>query len=110
MLSGKTPTKAEKKRIDAICEFGCIVCYLYLDIYSPALPHHIDGKTKPGAHYKTIPLDSPHHDYGGREGEALHKNKYQFVKRFGSELYLLEQINELIGFDGETLEWINEKG
>lgn len=107
MLSGKTPTKAEKKRIDVICEFGCIVCYLYLDIYSPALPHHIDGKTKPGAHYLTLSLCDPHHSPYGEEGVALHSNKTRFVDNFGTELELLVKINELIGFDGETLEWIN---
>lgn len=105
MLSGKKPTVAEKKRLDIICEFGCIVCYMYLNEYSPALPHHIDGKTKPGAHYKTIPLCDSHHSPYGYEGVALHKNKHQFVKRFGTELILLNDINHLIGFDGETLEW-----
>ena len=106
-FSGKTPTKAEKLRLNRICEFGCIVCHLYLDVHSPALPHHIEGKTKKGAHYKTIPLCAPHHDYGGEEGVALHKNKYQFVKNFGSELDLLDKINALIGFDGVKFEWVN---
>ena len=77
---------------------GCIVCKLYLDCYTPAEIHHIDGKTKPGAHLKTIGLCFRHH----REGVnnelyvSRHPNKREFEKRYGTEQEILKKVNREI--------------
>ncbi len=97
-------TKDEKKRLDLICEFGCIVCFNEMQIYSPALPHHIDGRTKPGSHFKTIPLCPKHHESGGVNGIAFHSTgKKIWEEKYGNQCDLLEQVNELIGYDNGTI-------
>ena len=94
-MRGSAPTKAEKHRFDIIGKIGCIVCKQYLGLFSPCSPHHIDGRTKPGAHKKTIGLCGQHHQTGG-PGVALHANKYRFEQKFGTELELLSYQNRLI--------------
>lgn len=60
--------------------------------------HHIEGKTKPEAHLKTIPLCFRHH----REGVnnelyvSRHPFKHEFEERYGTEESLLQKVKELI--------------
>jgi hypothetical protein len=89
------PTKADKKWFDAICELGCIVCRNEFGMFSPACPHHIDGKTKPGAHRETIPLCGAHHQTGGR-GVAIHPHTAVWEELHGNQYDLLEQVEGLI--------------
>lgn len=96
MLKGRTPTKAEKDWMDSIVKLGCIVCRLYHHCESPAAVHHIEGKTKHNAHFKTIPLCSLHHQHGGY-GIALHAGKKAFSDKYGTEAELLEQVKQLVG-------------
>lgn len=43
-------------------QIPCIVCSEFMGIPgSPAEIHHLDGKTKPGAHLKSISMCSRHH-------------------------------------------------
>ena len=97
-MKGKRPNKAEKEWLDAITELGCIVCLREHEVFSPAMPHHIDGKTKPGAHYNTIPLCAAHHQTGGCGGDcvARHVNKFQFEQTYGNEAELLEHTRRLV--------------
>ena len=97
-MKGRAPTKEEKKWLDAVCEIGCIVCINEHNVYSPAVPHHLDGKTKPGAHFATIPLCGRHHQTGGCGGNcvARHQNKFQFEKMYGNEAELLEQTRRMV--------------
>jgi len=60
-MKGRTPTTREKEWMAAARETGCIVCSEFLGVDTPAAIHHIDGKTKPDAHYMTIPLCGKHH-------------------------------------------------
>ena len=84
--------------MDSISNFGCIVCKLFYQCDSPAEIHHIDGKTKPEAHLKTIPLCFRHH----REGVnnelyvSRHPFKHEFEERYGTEEILLQKVKELI--------------
>jgi Recombination enhancement, RecA-dependent nuclease len=94
-MKGRSPKKSDKDRYDKMYEMGCCVCKKYLNVWSPASPHHIDGRKKPGAHQLTIPLCGAHHQTGGY-GVALHFNKTKFISNFGSEMELLEYTNENI--------------
>jgi len=84
--------------MNSIVQLGCIVCRVHYDCDSPAEVHHIDGKTKPDAHLKTIPLCFRHH----REGVnsefyvSRHPFKHEFEERYGTEESLLQKVKELI--------------
>lgn len=84
--------------MDAVTAIGCIVCREHLAEYTPAEIHHIEGKTKPGAHFKTIPLCFLHH----RSGQdthlftSRHPYKKRFQQRYGTEAELLERVKELV--------------
>ena len=94
-MKGRRHTKADKERFSKIVDIGCIACKRYHAVFSPCAIHHIDGKTKPGAHKKTIGLCGAHHQTGGY-GVALHSGKAVFEKKYGTEQELLEYQNELI--------------
>lgn len=97
-MKGRNPNKQEKLWMSSIVQLGCIVCRVHYDCDSPAEIHHIDGKTKPDAHLKTIPLCFRHH----REGVnselyvSRHPFKHEFEERYGTEESLLQKVKELI--------------
>ena len=103
-MKGRQPNKQEKLWMDSISQVGCIVCKLLYDAYTPAEIHHIDGKTKkasedyPGCHMLTIPLCYEHHREGSNNEMYVsrHPFKAEFVKRYGTEMYLLEKTKELL--------------
>ena len=64
-MKSRNPTRAEREWMDAITNHGCVVCQREFGIFTETEIHHLDGKTKPGAHLKSIPLCYRHH----REGE-----------------------------------------
>jgi len=94
-MRGRSPTAKEKHHLNKVGELTCIVCILQNLGDTPAAIHHINGKTKPGAHFLVIPLCSLHHQNGGY-GVALHAGKKEFERKFGTESYLLEQTNKLL--------------
>lgn len=94
-MKGRAPTAEEKRHLSRAGEMPCIVCTLQHLGDTPAAIHHLDGKTKPGAHFLVIPLCSLHHQNGGY-GVALHAGKKEFERRYGTETYLLEQTNKLL--------------
>ena len=91
-------TKDELDRLQKIADIGCIICKLYEEEYSPCSIHHLDGKTKPGAHFKTIGLCGRHHqsDDANPLYDSVHGNKFRFEKRYKSQAELLKITNELI--------------
>ena len=99
-MKSRNPTRAERDWMDAITNHGCVVCQREFGIFTDAEIHHIDGKTKPGAHLKTIPLCYRHH----REGEdcngytSRHPYKKRFEGRYGREEELLEALQRELGF------------
>lgn len=96
-MKGRTPTKAEREWMNDICEkIGCIVCLNHHYHDTPASPHHMEGRTKPGAHFLTIPLCAIHHQTGG-EGVAFHATgRKTWEKQFGTERELLQQCKDII--------------
>ena len=95
-MKGKTPTKAEKQFHDRMASIGCIACRKD-GISNPVVSiHHIDGRTKPGAHMKVLPLCGPHHQTGGESAPAILPWKARFEAKYGSQTELLNECLELI--------------
>lgn len=97
-MKGRTPTKAEREWMNAITGLGCIVCWVHKGCQTPAMPHHIDGKTKPDAHFNTIPLCHLHHQGGAdcHEYVSRHPYKARFEQRYGTEQELLQKCKEML--------------
>lgn len=98
-MKGRTPTRYEKHIHDRMAsEIGCIACRkegirnMHVSIY------HIDGRTKPGAHLKVLPLCAGHHQDGtGAPGLiAVHPWKRRFEEKYGIQLELLEECMEIL--------------
>lgn len=100
-MQGRAPNKKEKQWMDSISNFGCIVCKLFYQCDSPAEIHHIDGKTKPEAHLKTLPLCYKHHREGVNNDMYVsrHPFKKEFESRYGNQYDLLERLKELVEND-----------
>lgn len=92
-MKGRKPSKAEQEWLSKICDLGCIVCLMEGHGYSPAMPHHLIGKTAIGAHFETIPLCHAHHQggYDNEECVSRHPYKARFEARYGTESELLQE-------------------
>lgn len=90
-MKGRKPTKEEKEYMDRVVALGCCVCRLFHGVESPCEIHHIDGKTKEGAHFMTIGLCYNHHRSKKRIFECVsrHPWKNAFELRYGTEERLL---------------------
>ncbi|MBI8355370.1 DUF968 domain-containing protein [Pseudomonas aeruginosa] len=98
-MKSRTPTRYEKHIHDRMAsEIGCIACRkdgirnMHVSI------HHIDGRTKPGAHLKVLPLCAGHHQDGTGAPEliAVHPWKRRFEEKYGAQLELLEECMEIL--------------
>ena len=99
-MKGRTPTKDEARHLFLVREMGCIVCRKF-GKSTPGVPHHIDGKTKPGAHFTTINLCQNHHQTSdsvnkpplwiSRHGDG----RRAFENRYGTEAELLRETNNI---------------
>lgn len=91
-MKGRSANAVDKKWMDDITQLGCCVCHRQFNVTTPAEVHHIDGKTKQGAHLNSIPLCYKHHRSG--EDNASYTSRHPFKKRFedryGSQKSLLE--------------------
>ncbi|ENC6657593.1 hypothetical protein ABKY47_002042 [Aeromonas hydrophila] len=61
-MKGRTPTADERRIMDAIGRLPCICCTLRGRTNPVISLHHTDGRVKPDAHKKVLPLCSGHHD------------------------------------------------
>jgi len=92
-MKGNAPTVEQKKFYDAIAKLGCVACHIDGNFNPIVSIHHIDGRTKPGAHDLVIPLCAGHHQDGtggDKSMIAVHPWKKRFEQRYGSQLDLLE--------------------
>lgn len=88
---GRTPTAEERRVMDAIAQIGCIACLKDGHANPWISLHHIDGRTKPGAHQLVLPLCAPHHqqdDTDPLQRPSVHGRKATFTARYGTELDL----------------------
>ena len=102
-MKGNTRTKADIEFQDKVAQIGCIVCLNNGIENHEVSIHHIDGRTKPGAHRKVLPLCYPHHqgvdNQNPKRWFTLHGNKAEFERNYGNQYDLLEQCMELICSD-----------
>jgi hypothetical protein len=99
-VKGSTPTKAEKELWSRMAGLGCVACLQDGIRNSLVSIHHIDGRTKPGAHKKVLPLCAPHHqqdDTDPMHRIAVHPNKAKFERQYGTQIELLHQVMLLLG-------------
>ena len=95
-LKGRQPSMEEAHHMADVVELGCIVCR-NKGLFSPAEIHHIEGKTKPNAHLKVLPLCFIHHRVGNDiEPIRRHPYKKRFEEAYGTEEELLKQVYEIL--------------
>lgn len=103
----KHVTKAEKARMDAVAELGCVVCGAW-----PVELHHLrtgeDGQNvgmgKRGNNTRVVSLCPMHHRLGGF-GVAIHGGPHEFAKNFGEDSVLLARVEDMLkgaGVDSTT--------
>lgn len=97
-MKGSTPSKAERELWDELASLGCIACRKDGRHNSMVSIHHIDGRTKPGAHRKVLPLCAGHHQDGtGAPGLiAVHPYKARFEEKYGKQSDLLDDCLQLL--------------
>jgi len=109
-LKGRTPTAAERVVMDALGKLPCIAC-LQHGKESPLISlHHIEGRTKPGAHLLQIPLCNNHHQHAAPahirvefpwlvpvHADGITGGKAEFTRYNGSEKVLMTKAYELAG-------------
>ena len=95
-MKGRTPSKADRKLWDELAQLGCIACRKDGRFNPMVSIHHIDGRTKPGAHQKVLPLCFHHHQGDGRVVPAIHGNKAQFERLYGQQEQLLGECLTMI--------------
>ncbi|HBN6266146.1 TPA: hypothetical protein L3N15_004127 [Vibrio parahaemolyticus] len=61
-LKGRTPLAEETRIQDAIGALPCIACLVHGRVNYVVCLHHTDGRTKPNANAKVLPLCAGHHD------------------------------------------------
>jgi hypothetical protein len=98
-MKGTTPTKADRELWDALASLGCAACRKDGRFNPHVSIHHIDGRTKPGAHRKVLALCSSHHqhddtDPAGRIG--VHPYKARFEATYGRQVDLLDDCLQLL--------------
>ena len=97
-MKGRNPSAAEKRFHDQLASLGCIACRIDSNHNPMVSIHHIDGRTKPGAHMRVLPLCAGHHQdgYGIPGLIAVHPYKRRFEDRYGSQYELLAMCEQLL--------------
>lgn len=93
-MKGRPPTAEESRFMSAIAGLGCIACKKD-GWHNPEVSiHHIDGRTKPGAHFLVLGLCAGHHQHGTGTNLtliAVHPYKARFEERYGAQRELLAE-------------------
>jgi hypothetical protein len=115
--SAKGPTKAEKRRMSRFPDIGCVACYVlgvkHINC-GPVEAHHLTDCGRRIGHEATVPLGIYHHRGVRPEnvtkaemfryfGPNLADDGRQFRECFGTDDFLLDLTNKLLGYpDGTT--------
>lgn len=100
-LKGRTPTAAEQRFMDLAGQVPCLACMKDGRENKLISLHHVDGRTKPGAHFLVLPLCAQHHqpdDTDPLERVALHGSKKVFGQMYGTERELLAELYSILNF------------
>jgi hypothetical protein len=99
-----TPTSSERLYWDRLAsEIGCIACRIDGRINHHVSIHHIDGRTKPGAHSNVLPLCAEHHQTGGEDAPSIHPWKRRFEAKYGTQSDLKSMCDDLLAGHIEKL-------
>lgn len=101
-MKGRTPTKAELEFHHSLAGLGCIACLKDGRVNPWVSIHHIDGRTKPSAHLKVLPLCAQHHqqdDTDPLKRVAVHPYKARFEQQYGSQYELLAEAKQILGIE-----------
>lgn len=96
-MKGRAPTAAEKRYHDRIASIGCIACKIDSIENDQVSVHHVEGRTRPGAHMKVLPLCFFHHMPNGAGVESVHGNKARFEAKYGTQAELMEMCWDILG-------------
>ncbi|HEY4664363.1 MAG TPA: Ref family recombination enhancement nuclease [Comamonas sp.] len=90
-MKGRSVTAEQKAFHDLLASIGCVACRLDRRPIGPVSIHHIDGRTKPDAHWLVLPLCAGHHQDGtGVPGlVSVHPWKPRFESIYGPQRDLL---------------------
>ncbi|HAR06388.1 MAG TPA: recombinase [Pseudomonas sp.] len=101
-MKGRNPSASDKRFHSQLAALGCIACRIDGHSNPVVSIHHIDGRTKPGAHKLVLPLCAGHHQDGtGIPGLiAVHPWKRRFEDRYGRQEDLLAMCMELLKLKG----------
>lgn len=89
-------TKAERKHQSMVASLGCIACRIDGIVNTHVSIHHIDGRTKRGAHMRVLALCAEHHQTGGESAPAIHPYKRRFELKYGTQEELLRMTNDML--------------
>lgn len=99
-MKGRNPTAEQKRFHDALCQrIGCVACQMEGNFNDYVSVHHIDGRTKPDAHWLVLPLCAGHHQDNGT-AVAVHPYKARFEGLYGSQMNLLVWCIEQLQLQG----------
>lgn len=101
-MKGRPPAADEKRFMDQMGALPCIACLKDGRTNHTISLHHIDGRTKPGAHFLVLPLCGPHHqqdDTDLRQRISLHGRKATFQARYGTERELLAECLAMLSLE-----------
>lgn len=97
-MKGRTATLAQKHFHGMMADLGCIACRFDGHNNPVVSIHHIDGRTKPQAHWLVLPLCAGHHQDGtGAPGLiAVHPWKGRFEAKYGAQRDLLRECIQIL--------------
>jgi hypothetical protein len=101
-VKGASVSKSDKQLWNALASIGCIACLKDGRPNAWVSIHHIDGRSKPGAHQKVLPLCAEHHQQNDADPlgrVAVHPNKKRFEQKYGNQYELLEESKKLAGVE-----------
>lgn len=101
-MKGRPPTAEEARFMDRMGKLPCIACLKDGWENHEISLHHIDGRTKPGAHFLVLPICAGHHQAGTGPNPmliAVHPDKARFEARYGTQRELLAECIEMLGND-----------
>jgi hypothetical protein len=93
-MKGRNPTAEQRRFWDMlVSEVGCIASRKDGITDHHCSIHHIDGRTKPDAHWLVLPLSAGNHQDGtGAPGRiAVHPWKTRFETEYGAQEDLLRE-------------------
>ncbi len=105
MIKGRSVTTKQKLFHNRMAGLGCCACKK-IGIFNDWVSiHHIDGRTKPWAHWFVLPLCAPHHtDMGVAGVYSIHGHKARFESEYGTQKELFaECIGQLDNPPAEAL-------